>query len=207
MTGQPAVLRLTGTDLTCDRGGRVVFAGVDFTVESGQAMVVTGPNGAGKTTLLRMLAGLLRPAAGRLALVGGDADATLAEQAHYLGHHDALKPALTVAENLQFWARYLGEKPSGNDGLAQLGLAELRPLPAGYLSAGQRRRLSLCRLVAIGRPVWLLDEPTASLDAQAEQTLGALMRTHLAGGGIVVAATHGPLPLDAAIELKLGARP
>jgi heme exporter protein A len=198
--------RLTGAGLSCVRGIQPVFAGIDFAVGAGQAMAVTGPNGAGKTTLLRLLAGLLRPSAGRLAFTGGDPDATLAEQAHYLGHQDALKPSLTVAENLEFWARYLGGKPSVADGLAQLGLAGLQSMPAAYLSVGQRRRLSLCRLVAVSRPVWLLDEPTAALDAAAQKTLGELMRAHLSSGGIVVAATHGPLPIDAAVELKLGSR-
>src|ERR1700704_5462715 len=102
MNGAVAALHLTGTDLACTRGGQIVFAGLDFAVQSGQALAVTGPNGAGKTTLLRLLAGLLRASAGRLALTGGDPDATLPEQAHYLGHQDALKPALTVAENLAF---------------------------------------------------------------------------------------------------------
>jgi len=169
---------------------------------------VTGRNGSGKTTLLRLLAGLLQPSAGTVALTGGDPDATLAEQAHYVGHHDALKPALTVGENLSFWTEYLGgngsSKAGSNDGLDVWGLASLRTMPAAYLSAGQRRRLSLCRLVAVPRPVWLLDEPTAALDAGAQETLSALMQRHLNDGGVVVAATHSPLPLESAAELKLG---
>ncbi|MGZ5853615.1 MAG: heme ABC exporter ATP-binding protein CcmA [Xanthobacteraceae bacterium] len=199
-------MRLNANGLACARGGHTVFAGVEFAITSGQAMVVTGPNGAGKTTLLRLLAGFLRPSAGELVLTGGDSDVSLAEQAHYVGHQDALKPALTVSENLDFWARFLGGSPGSADELSQLGLAELRQLPAAYLSAGQRRRLSLCRLLAVSRPVWLLDEPTTALDARAVQTLGTLMRDHLDGGGIIVAATHGPLPVDAAIELKIGSR-
>jgi heme exporter protein A len=203
-TAPMTAIRLTATDLACTRGGNAVFANVNFRLEAGQVLVVTGPNGAGKTTLLRLLAGLLRSSAGELGFTGGDGDAPLAEQAHYLGHQDALKPALTVGENIDFWARFLGGKPAPADGLAQLGLAELRRMPAAYLSAGQRRRLSLCRLVAVTRPVWLLDEPATALDAQAQQTLGVLMRSHLGGGGIIVAATHGPLPVDRPIELKLG---
>jgi heme exporter protein A len=221
LTGLPAHSRLSGDGLACIRGGLEVFSGLSLAVEAGRALVVTGRNGAGKTTLLRLLAGLLRPSAGSLTLTGGDPDASLAEQAHYLGHQDALKSALTVAENLGFWATYLndsaagnrignpmnnGDSPGGNDALAVWGLQSLRNTPAAYLSAGQRRRLSLCRLIAVPRPVWLLDEPTAALDAGGQDILGALMQRHLADGGIIVAATHGPLPLDGAAELDLGQR-
>ena len=199
------MIELRGIELACVRGGRQVFANVSFSLDAGQALVVTGPNGAGKTTLLRALAGLLGFAAGRLAFRGGEADAVLPEQAHYLGYQDALKPALSVAENLAFWAAYLG--PGAKDeraALAAVGLAELAETPAAYLSAGQRRRLSLARLVAVSRPVWLLDEPTAALDAPAQQILANLMRTHLAAGGLIVAATHGVLPLDQSSELRMG---
>ncbi len=149
---------------------------------------------------------MLRPSGGELTLTGGAADATLGEQAHYLGHQDALKPSLTVAENLQFWTRYLGSDDAGRDqrerqSLETWRLATLGPLPAAYLSAGQRRRLSLCRLGAIRRPIWLLDEPTAALDASAQATLGEAMREHLARGGLIIAATHGPLPIPADIDL------
>jgi heme exporter protein A len=206
MTLPPADLRLTGVRLACARGGQPVFADLAFAIGAGQAMVVTGPNGSGKTTLLRLLAGLLQPASGEVALAGGDPDGTLPEQAHYVGHQDALKPSLTVAENLAFWAAYLGG-PTAGAGLADWGLADLHAVPAAYLSAGQRRRLSLCRLTAVARPVWLLDEPTSALDDAAQQTLARLMQRHLAGGGIIVAATHTPLPLDAAVELRLGPTP
>jgi heme exporter protein A len=199
------LMELIGWDLVCVRGGREVFSGLGFRVCAGEALVLTGPNGAGKTSLLRMIAGLLRPAAGRIELAGGEAELGVAEQAHYLGHQDALKPSLTVRENLQFWARYLG----GGDeavpsALAAVGLEELADLPAGYLSAGQRRRLSLARLLAVPRRLWLLDEPTAALDIAAQERLTALMREHLGGRGIIIVATHGSLGLDAARHLRLG---
>jgi heme exporter protein A len=206
---QAAAIELAGSGLACVRGGRQVFADVGFSVAGGQALVVTGPNGAGKTTLLRALAGLLRFAAGRLEFRGAEPDAILPEQAHYLGHQDALKSSLTVEENLAFWSAYLAgpennSAQAAGDALAAVGLADLTRTPAAYLSAGQRRRLSLARLVATHRPVWLLDEPTTALDARAQQILAELMRTHLARGGLIVAATHGPLPLERAGELRLG---
>jgi heme exporter protein A len=199
-------MRLCAHDLGCIRGGREVFEGVSFVVEAGEALAITGRNGAGKTTLLRLIAGLLEPARGRLELTGGAPDTSLAEQAHYVGHRDALKPALSVQENLEFWYAFLGGRDaSAASALVTVGLGGLASLPAGYLSAGQRRRLALARLIAAPRPIWLLDEPTAALDSAGQQRLGELMRTHLTGGGIIVAATHGPLGLDGARELRLGA--
>jgi heme exporter protein A len=196
-----AVMRLSGSDLACVRSGREVFAGVGFAVEAGNALLVLGRNGAGKSSLLRMAAGLVRVAAGRLDLAGGDPELTLPEQAHYVGHQDAVKPALTVAENLAFWGRYLGggeAAPSAVDAaLDAVGLAPLADLPAAYLSAGQKRRLSLARLAVVERPVWLLDEPTSALDSASQERLTALMRKHLGEGGIILAATHGPIGLNA----------
>ena len=201
-------MRLSGRDLACLRGGREVFVGLNFSADSGEALVVTGHNGAGKTTLLRLIAGLLEPAQGEIELSGGATDASLPEQAHYLGHRDALKPALTVLENLQFWYAFLGGRDApAASALDPVGLAGLAGLPAGYLSAGQRRRLSVARLLAAPRPVWLLDEPTAALDSAGQQRLLGLMQAHLAGGGIIVAATHGPLGLAGAKELRLGTAP
>ncbi len=201
------MIRLTVHDLGCVRGGREVFEGVNFTVAGGEALVITGRNGAGKTTLLRLIAGLLEPARGRLELSGGAAEASLPEQAHYLGHRDALKPALSVEENLKFWYAFLGSDNApaaiAQAALAAVGLDGLAALPAAYLSAGQRRRLSIARLIAAPRPVWLLDEPTAALDTASQARLAELMRTHLAGGGLIVAATHGPLGLDNVRELPL----
>ena len=198
-------MRLEATDLACVRGGREVFSGVQFATGAGEALVVTGRNGAGKSSLLRMIAGLVRVAAGRLTLTGGVADLPLAEQVHYLGHQDAMKPSLSVEENLSFWARYLAGADNGiQNALAIVGLDAIAKLPAGYLSAGQRRRLSIARLVAVQRPVWLLDEPTSALDRAAQDRLAGLMRGHLAGGGIIVAATHGSIGLEHAKELRLG---
>jgi heme exporter protein A len=198
-------MRLEGAGLVSIRGGREVFAGLNFGVSGGEALLVTGRNGAGKSTLLRLIAGLLRPAAGRLALIDGDPERTIGEQAHYLGHLDALKPSLTVGENLGFWTAWLGAVGPAGDALDAVGLRALAELPAMYLSAGQRRRLSIARLIAVKRPIWLLDEPTSALDREAQDTVIRLMREHVAGGGILVAATHGPLGLERARELQLGA--
>lgn len=198
-------MRLVGDHLGCIRGGRAVFTGLDFSVAAGEALVVTGRNGVGKSSLLRVIAGLVRLADGILRFEGGDAEATVAEQAHYLGHQDAIKPALSVSENLRFWAAFLGGSGVKSEtALDVVGLAPLAALPAAYLSAGQRRRLSIARLVATKRPIWLLDEPTSALDATSQTTLADLMRAHLADGGLIVAAAHGPIGLDAPRELRMG---
>jgi heme exporter protein A len=198
-------MQLIGENLTCERGGREVFSGLSFSLKSGEALLVTGANGAGKSSLLRMIAGLVRIAAGRLAIEGAETEVPIGEQAHYLGHLDALKPALTVAENVQFWAEFLG--PASGDvtpALAAVDLAPLADLPAAYLSAGQRRRLSIARLVAVPRAIWLLDEPTSALDAASQARLADLMRRHLSSGGMIVAAAHGAIGLERARELKMG---
>jgi heme exporter protein A len=200
-------MRLFASDLACIRGGRQVFSGIGFAIAAGEALVLTGPNGAGKSSLLRVVAGLVRTAAGRLALEGGDPELSIGEQAHYLGHQDALKPALTVAENLAFWGRYLGGRSPDEAALAAVGLGGISHLPAAYLSAGQRRRLSIARLVAVKRPLWLLDEPTSALDVTAQATLATLMADHLAAGGLILAAAHGPIGLEPAMELRLGGSP
>jgi heme exporter protein A len=197
-------MQLEASGLACVRNGREVFTGLGFSVGQSEALMVTGRNGVGKSSLLRMIAGLVRVAGGQLALLDADPDQTIPEQAHYLGHQDALKPSLTVAENLSFWARYLGGTEPVQGALAAVGLTALADLPAAYLSAGQRRRLSIARLLAAKRPLWLLDEPTSALDREAQDTLAGLMRQHLSGGGIIVAATHGPIGLDRAKELRLG---
>jgi heme exporter protein A len=197
-------MRLSGRGLKCVRGGREVFAGLSFEAAAGGVLAVTGANGSGKTSLLRLIAGLLIPAEGEVALEGGEAELTLAEQAHYLGHRDALKPALSVMENLSFWQDFLGgEVFDAGDSLEAVGLDYAAQLPAAYLSAGQRRRLSLARLLTVRRPVWLLDEPTAALDAAGQALFANLMQGHLARGGLIVAATHGPLGIEAR-ELRMG---
>lgn len=197
-------MQLSGHAVTCVRGGRQVFAGLDFAAVSGEAVAVVGRNGSGKTSLLRLIAGLLVPAGGKIALQGGDAELTLPEQCHYLGHRDALKPALSVAENLSFWADFLGgERLDFAESLATVGLDHATHLPAGFLSAGQRRRLSLARLLTVRRPVWLLDEPTNALDVAGQDMFGGLMRQHLSRGGMIVAATHAPLGIESR-ELRIG---
>jgi len=198
-------MQLTADNLACNRGGREVFAGLSFTLPGGEALVVTGRNGAGKSSLLRVIAGLVRAARGRLQLEGGGAEATIGEQAHYIGHQDAVKPSLTVHENLKFWTQYLGAGGAAIEAaLEAVDLAPLTELPAAYLSAGQRRRLSIARLIAVERPLWLLDEPTSALDVPSQNRLAGLMRRHLAGGGMIVAAAHGPIGLERARELRMG---
>src|SRR3979490_2774374 len=186
-------MRLSGRDVRCARGGREVFSGLDFEASSGEALAVTGPNGAGKTSLLRLIAGLLTMAGGSIGLEGGEPELTLAEQAHYLGHRDALKPALSVTENLAFWRDFLGGDVSdAGQSLAAVGLDHTAHLPAAYLSAGQRRRLSIARLLAVRRPIWLLDEPTNALDAAGQSLFSGLMSEHLGRGGLIIDATHTP---------------
>lgn len=200
------VSRLSGQGLTLDRGGRRVLADLDFVATSGEALVVTGPNGAGKSTLLRLIAGLLRPVAGRLVLDGGDPELSIAQHCHYFGHQDALKAALSVGENLGFWRDFFGEADDTvYDALDRVGLARLVDLPAAYLSAGQRRRLAFARLLVSKRPIWLLDEPTSALDAASETRLIEIVGEHLDGGGLVVAATHLALPFSRMASLRLGA--
>ncbi len=198
-------MRFQAHDLACRRGGREVFAGLSFAVSAGGSLALRGPNGSGKSTLLRLAAGLIHPEAGSLRLDGGDAERTIAEQAHLLGHLDAVKPALTVAENLAFWRDMLdGEKAGVRDALERVGLARLAAFPAAILSAGQRRRLSLARLVAVRRPVWLLDEPTNALDADGRARLDNLIAGHLASGGIALVATHVDMA-GVTATLELGA--
>jgi heme exporter protein A len=196
---------LQAAGLAAFRGERLVFSEVDFAVRAGGMLLLTGPNGSGKSTLLRLLAGLLRPAAGMLTWGGANVFADLpahAGRVAYVGHQDAVKPGLTTAENLRFSARLSGGIVQ--DALDAVGLEELGDLPARMLSAGQRRRLALARLVLIRAPLWLLDEPTLGLDAASVDRFGVMLDAHRTGGGLAVAATHLPLPVGDAAELVLG---
>ncbi len=195
---------LTAEALACRRGGRAIFDGVGFRLENGEAIALTGRNGAGKSSLIAMLSGRLRPEAGSIRLEGLD-DMPLAEAAHLVGHRDGLKTTLTAAENLRFARELLGAPGlSPSEALAMVGLPHAGALPVGYLSAGQRRRVALARLLVSSRPIWLLDEPMAALDIGSQAMLSQLMQGHLAAGGAILAATHGPLGLDGARELRIG---
>jgi len=190
----PRTLTLRG--LACRRGERTLFEGLDLLVGSGEIAELRGPNGAGKTSLLLTIAGILRPTAGAIRIDGGDPEAREAIDIGFLGHKSAIKPRLTVAENLEFWAALNGRPKSGvGDVLETVGLGAIPGLDAGYLSAGQTRRLALARLILLDRPVWLLDEPTAALDAQGETLVAVLIDDHLDRGGLVIVATHHDLNL------------
>jgi heme exporter protein A len=195
---------LQAAGLAAFRGERLVFRDIDFAVAAGGALLLTGPNGSGKSTLLRLLAGLLRPAAGMLIWDGEDAlsDPPMhAMRVAYVGHQDAVKPGLTAAENLHFAARLSGADVG--EALLTVGLEELADLPARMLSAGQKRRLALARLVLSRASLWLLDEPTLGLDTASVERLGNMLGAHRARGGLVVAATHLTLPLPDAADLRL----
>ncbi|MCO6391083.1 heme ABC exporter ATP-binding protein CcmA [Aliihoeflea aestuarii] len=199
-------MRLIAEALCGERGGEPVFGPVDFALGQSEALVVTGENGSGKSTLLRVVAGLLPSASGAVRLEGAE-DEQVASAAHYLGHQNAMKTALSVNENLDFWRDFHGEPFLTNEeALDEVGLADLGHLPFGYLSTGQRRRVSIAKLLVSYRPVWLLDEPTAGLDARSERRFAALMAAHLEDGGIIVAATHIPLGIEGATSLVMGDR-
>lgn len=201
----PERIGLAALKISCQRGGRIIFRDLSCQLAPGEALLVTGPNGAGKTSLLRQIAGLLPLAGGELRLEGAGPDAVLSELCHYVGHANAVKASLSVSENLAFWADFLNEDGAGlKRALAAFGLTSLADLPAGLLSAGQKRRLALSRLFAAPRAIWLLDEPQSSLDAASVKLLDLAIKDHLAAGGIALVASHTPLKTKFAHKLELG---
>ncbi|UCH74147.1 MAG: heme ABC exporter ATP-binding protein CcmA [Rhodospirillales bacterium] len=190
--------RFSGHSLTCFRGERFVFEALEFHVESGEALVLTGPNGSGKSSLIRIMAGLLAAVDGRLEWNGDPVAATPEDHSarlHYVGYQDAIKPVMTVRENLAFWAGLRGGVGKVPEALETVGLGAIADMPAQFLSSGQRRRLSLARIVASVAELWLLDEPTVGLDRHAVGILEGLVERHRAGGGMAVLATHQPIAL------------
>jgi heme exporter protein A len=199
-------MRVVVTDLAAERGGQHVFSGLFFSLEQGNALVVTGENGSGKSTLLRIICGLLEPVRGFIRLESGDGLLDLQSSLHYLGHQNAMKPSLTVRENLQYWREFNGNPHIAiDDALEQVGLIGIDHLPFGYLSTGQKRRVSIAKLLVSYRQIWVVDEPTAGLDEASEKRFAALMKAHLAEGGMIIAATHIPLGLEGAQRIDLGA--
>ena len=199
-------MELKAQDLTCERGGRIVFRNVSLSLKPGQLMQLTGPNGSGKSSLLRLIAGLTEAQVGSVALEGGEADLTIGQQAHYVAHQEPVKSALSVSENLSFWRDFLG---GGNvdDALEAFDLSRLASYPAGLLSAGQKRRLALARIVLVPRVLWLLDEPTVGLDTSSLDRFVKVMAAQLDQGGMIIAATHVPLGREPDLRLDLGAAP
>ena len=198
--------RLTIENLSLSRGGRRLFSGLALDLPAGQGAALVGRNGAGKTSLLRAIAGLVGPDAGTISFGGLDPEDARADHIHLAGHQDGQKPARTAWEELSFWARWSGaSETAARDAAAALDLTRLLDLEVRRLSAGQRRRLSLARLLAAPRPLWLLDEPLSPLDAGWRVRFGEIMAAHLAKGGLIVAAVHDPLPIPTlAVEIGSG---
>ena len=200
-------MRLVAEGLSATRGEDLIFQDISFEIAGGEALVVKGPNGSGKSTLLRVLAGLLPAESGSATLLAAPHTVErIGEAAHYLGHRNAMKRELTVEENLAFWKAFLGDFAGGvgiavDEAAEAVGLGGIVHLPFGYLSAGQQRRMAMAKLLVAWRPVWILDEPTAALDAAAEAMFAGLVTAHLARGGIAIAATHQPLGLEGVKEL------
>jgi heme exporter protein A len=198
----PTNTRLAAHGISCQRSGRLLFEGLSFALAPGESLLVSGSNGAGKTSLLRLIAGLLPLQAGRIE--AGGASVPLPELCHYVGHLNGIKSALTVSENVRFWTDFLGGDDAGlGEAYRTFGLKELKDLPAGILSAGQKRKLALLRLFAAPRPIWLLDEPSVSLDAASAKVLDAAIAQHLGEGGIAVVASHTKLKVKFTREIAL----
>ncbi len=199
-------LRLEAANLAISRGGITLAGELSFALEGGSALIVTGANGSGKSTLLRVIAGLLPASDGAITLLGGgDTYPDVAAASHYLGHQNAMKPALSVAENLAFWQSFTGPAwQTIETALAQTGLSHTFDTPFAWLSTGQKRRIAIAKLLLNYRPVWILDEPTAGLDAASSGSFAQMMRAHLDGGGMLVAATHVPLGLANVQTLQIG---
>ena len=203
----PERVGLAALNISCQRGSKVLFEDLSFALAPGEGLLVTGPNGAGKTSLLRQIAGLLPLAAGLLSLEGPRPDVELPELCHYVGHLNGIKTSFTVRENLAFWADFLGDNGSPlSPALAAFGLTPLADFPAGLLSAGQKRKLTLSRLFAAPRPIWLLDEPQVSLDAPSLKLLDDAIKNHLDAGGIAVVASHTALKTKFAHKIALGGK-
>ncbi len=202
-------MRLVAEGLSAKRGEDLIFQDISFEIASGEALVVKGANGSGKSTLLRVLAGLLPAHSGAAKLLAAAQPVErVGEAAHYLGHRNAMKRELTVEENLSFWQTFFGDFAGGAglpviEAVEAVGLGGIAHLPFGYLSAGQQRRMAMAKLLVSWRPVWILDEPTAALDAAAETMFAGLVTAHLARGGIAIAATHQPLGLEGVKELRM----
>ncbi|GAA5625823.1 cytochrome c biogenesis ATP-binding export protein CcmA [Brucella sp. NBRC 12953] len=197
-------MRLGAENLAGERGGETIFAGLSFEVLSGEALIVTGPNGSGKSTLLRIICGLLAPEVGKIELLEDRAALPVRAACHYLGHQNAMKPALSVRENLLFWQKFNGSARFDIDeALEAVDLPGVDHLPFGYLSTGQKRRVSIAKLLISHRPLWIVDEPTAGLDKASEARFAELMRDHMGEGGMVIAATHIPLGLEGVRTLDM----
>jgi heme exporter protein A len=209
MTAVDSPCLFAGRGLACVRGGRLVFAELDFALSAGEALLLIGPNGSGKSSLLRLLAGLLKPAAGRVLWDGQAMDEDREAHAgrlHFVGHQDAVKPVLSVEENLGFWARLRAPataQAATRAALDRLGLLALAGMPGKLLSAGQKRRLTLARLLVAPADLWLLDEPTVGLDRSSVRTLEAMCREHRAASGMIIASTHTDIDLPGAGTLPL----